>query len=74
MEEMPPSPAARKLMVESDLGAGEVIGSGRRGQVLKDDVARPPKRFVRASARRRPRPGPARRSPRAMPRAKSACA
>ncbi|MGD9501373.1 MAG: biotin/lipoyl-containing protein, partial [Methyloceanibacter sp.] len=40
LEEMPPSPAARKLLVESDLGAGEVIGSGRRGQVLKDDVAR----------------------------------
>ena len=40
MEEMPPSPAARKLLVESDLGAGEVIGSGRRGQVLKDDVAK----------------------------------
>ncbi len=38
MEEMPPSPAARKLLVESDLGAGEVIGSGRRGQILKDDV------------------------------------
>jgi 2-oxoglutarate dehydrogenase E2 component (dihydrolipoamide succinyltransferase) len=40
MEEMPPSPAARKLLVESDLGAGEVVGSGRRGQVLKDDVAK----------------------------------
>src|SRR5262245_44143942 len=40
MEEMPPSPAARKLLVESDLGTGEVIGSGRRGQVLKDDVAK----------------------------------
>jgi 2-oxoglutarate dehydrogenase E2 component (dihydrolipoamide succinyltransferase) len=40
MEEMPPSPAARKLLVESDLPAGEVIGSGRRGQVLKDDVAK----------------------------------
>ena len=40
MEEMPPSPAARKLLVESDLGAGEVIGSGRRGQALKDDVAK----------------------------------
>ena len=39
-EDMPPSPAARKLLVESDLGAGEVIGSGRRGQVLKDDVVK----------------------------------
>ena len=41
-EEMPPSPAARKLIAESGLSA-DVIGSGRRGQVLKPDVlaARP---------------------------------
>jgi len=38
LNEMPPSPAARKLLVESDLGADEVAGSGRRGQVLKEDV------------------------------------
>jgi 2-oxoglutarate dehydrogenase E2 component (dihydrolipoamide succinyltransferase) len=38
INEMPPSPAARKLLVESDLGADEVTGSGRRGQVLKGDV------------------------------------
>jgi len=38
LNEMPPSPAARKLLVESDLGADEVTGSGRRGQVLKEDV------------------------------------
>jgi 2-oxoglutarate dehydrogenase E2 component (dihydrolipoamide succinyltransferase) len=38
LNEMPPSPAARKLLVESDLGADEVVGSGRRGQVLKSDV------------------------------------
>jgi 2-oxoglutarate dehydrogenase E2 component (dihydrolipoamide succinyltransferase) len=37
-EEMPPSPAARKLIAEAGLGAGEVQGSGRRGQVLKHDV------------------------------------
>ncbi len=39
-DEMPPSPAARKLMIESDLGADQVSGSGRRGQVLKVDVAK----------------------------------
>jgi 2-oxoglutarate dehydrogenase E2 component (dihydrolipoamide succinyltransferase) len=39
-DEMPPSPASRKLMIESDLGADQVIGSGRRGQVLKEDVAK----------------------------------
>ena len=35
---MPPSPAARKLMAENDLGAGDVAGSGKRGQTLKGDV------------------------------------
>ena len=37
-DEMPPSPAARKLFAEGGLGPGEVKGSGRRGQVLKQDV------------------------------------
>ncbi len=36
---MPPSPAARKELAEAGLDAGEVKGSGRRGQVLKEDVA-----------------------------------
>ena len=34
----PPAPAAQKLMSENGLGAGDVNGSGRRGQVLKEDV------------------------------------
>ncbi len=37
-EEMPPSPAARKLLAESGLAAKDVAGSGRRGQVLKQDI------------------------------------
>jgi 2-oxoglutarate dehydrogenase E2 component (dihydrolipoamide succinyltransferase) len=37
-EEMPPSPAARKLLAEAGLESGKVKGSGRRGQVLKQDV------------------------------------
>lgn len=36
---MPPSPAARKALAEAGLDAHEVAGSGRRGQVLKNDVA-----------------------------------
>ena len=36
---MPPSPAARKALAEAGLEAGEIQGSGRRGQVLKSDVA-----------------------------------
>jgi len=35
---MPPSPAARKLMEEKGLTAEEITGSGRRGQILKEDV------------------------------------
>jgi 2-oxoglutarate dehydrogenase E2 component (dihydrolipoamide succinyltransferase) len=35
---MPPSPAARKKLAEGGLDASEVVGSGKRGQVLKEDV------------------------------------
>jgi 2-oxoglutarate dehydrogenase E2 component (dihydrolipoamide succinyltransferase) len=35
---MPPSPSARKLMEESKVSAEDVAGSGRRGQILKEDV------------------------------------
>ncbi|MFN3867982.1 MAG: 2-oxoglutarate dehydrogenase complex dihydrolipoyllysine-residue succinyltransferase [Hyphomicrobiaceae bacterium] len=36
---MPPSPAARKALEESGLSSSDVQGSGKRGQVLKEDVA-----------------------------------
>ena len=36
--EMPASPAAQKMMTEKGLGDGDVAGSGKRGQVLKEDV------------------------------------
>ena len=36
--EMPPSPAARKLLAERGLNPVDVKGSGRRGQVLKGDI------------------------------------
>ena len=36
---MPPSPAARKALDEAGLDAASVQGSGKRGQVLKEDVA-----------------------------------
>jgi 2-oxoglutarate dehydrogenase E2 component (dihydrolipoamide succinyltransferase) len=35
----PPSPSARKALTEAGLEAAEVQGSGRRGQLLKEDVA-----------------------------------
>jgi 2-oxoglutarate dehydrogenase E2 component (dihydrolipoamide succinyltransferase) len=36
--DMPPSPAARKYLAETGLSPASVVGSGRRGQVLKQDV------------------------------------
>ena len=35
---MPPSPAARKILDEKGIDADSVDGSGRRGQVLKEDA------------------------------------
>ncbi len=37
-DEMTPSPAARKLLTEKGIGVAGLHGSGRRGQVLKQDV------------------------------------
>ncbi len=36
--EMPPSPAARKILDEKGIDASAVAGSGKRGQVLKEDA------------------------------------
>jgi 2-oxoglutarate dehydrogenase E2 component (dihydrolipoamide succinyltransferase) len=33
-----PAPSAQKLMAENNIGAADLIGSGRNGQVLKEDV------------------------------------
>jgi 2-oxoglutarate dehydrogenase E2 component (dihydrolipoamide succinyltransferase) len=38
-DDMPPSPAARKALKEAGLDKADVSGSGKRGQVLKHDVA-----------------------------------
>ncbi|MBI1386037.1 MAG: 2-oxoglutarate dehydrogenase complex dihydrolipoyllysine-residue succinyltransferase [Rhizobiales bacterium] len=35
---MPPAPAARKILTESGVDPASVAGSGRRGQVLKEDA------------------------------------
>ncbi len=41
---MPPSPSARKIMEEKGIAEADIAGSGRRGQVLKEDAlaAAPP--------------------------------
>ncbi len=36
--DMPPAPAAAKLLAEANLSTDQVAGSGKRGQVLKGDV------------------------------------
>ena len=36
--DMPPAPSARKMMEEKGMSADQVDGSGKRGQVLKEDV------------------------------------
>ncbi|WP_273757522.1 2-oxoglutarate dehydrogenase complex dihydrolipoyllysine-residue succinyltransferase [Bartonella sp. AU55XJBT] len=35
---MPPSPSATKLMVENNIAKSDIVGSGKRGQILKEDV------------------------------------
>ncbi len=48
--EMPPAPAARKMMEEKGLSPTDLQGSGRRGQVLKEDVMAAPVRPAAAEA------------------------
>lgn len=38
VSEMPAAPSAQKMMAENNVAAGQVDGSGKRGQVLKGDV------------------------------------
>ena len=40
---MPPSPAARKILEEKGVAAADVAGSGKRGQVLKEDAVAAPR-------------------------------
>ncbi|WP_455479392.1 2-oxoglutarate dehydrogenase complex dihydrolipoyllysine-residue succinyltransferase [Bartonella sp. B23] len=35
---MPPAPSAAKLMAENDIAKSDISGSGKRGQILKEDV------------------------------------
>ncbi len=36
--DVPPAPSAQKLMAEAGLSAADIEGSGKRGQILKEDV------------------------------------
>jgi 2-oxoglutarate dehydrogenase E2 component (dihydrolipoamide succinyltransferase) len=59
--DMPPSPAARKLLAESGLRRVSVEGSGRRGQVLKQDVEQAASSML--ARERKPKPAPTPRAP-----------
>ena len=59
--DMPPSPAARKLLAESGLQPAKLEGSGKRGQVLKQDVEQAAASIL--SRERRPKPAPSPRAP-----------
>ncbi len=53
--EMPPSPAARKKLAEAGLDAAAILGSGKRGQILKEDVpTAPPPRSAEAAPAAQP--------------------
>lgn len=64
---MPPSPAARKIMEERGLTPDQVSGSGRRGQILKEDALAAPA----AKGAAAPQPAPA-AEPIAFPVARAA--
>jgi 2-oxoglutarate dehydrogenase E2 component (dihydrolipoamide succinyltransferase) len=64
-EQMPPSPAARKLIAEAGLDAHDMKGSGRRGQVLKHDALGAVERATKAllDKERKPKAPPQPRAP-----------
>ena len=83
---MPPAPAARKILEEKGIAAADVAGSGKRGQVLKEDAVAAtakPRRGRAVAARGRLRADGAgagsgrrrcaRRRPPTMPPARSGC-
>ncbi|HVY51142.1 MAG TPA: 2-oxoglutarate dehydrogenase complex dihydrolipoyllysine-residue succinyltransferase [Devosia sp.] len=68
----PPAPAAAKLMVENGISAESINGSGRRGQVLKEDVVAAMARPMAAPAA--PQSAPVRQIAAEAPRAQPATA
>ncbi len=56
--EMPPSPAAARVLAEAGVAADQVAGSGKRGQVLKSDALEAVARGVTALAPTAAAPAP----------------
>ena len=70
--EMPPAPAAQKLINESGLNVGDIDGSGKRGQVLKEDVLSAMSKPAAAPSVAQAAPASAPAAPVAAPAAKPA--
>lgn len=74
---VPPAPSAAKLMAEAGLSDADVSGSGRRGQILKEDVlaaaakpaAAPAAATVAAAPAAAPKPAPVAPAPAPAPKA-----
>jgi 2-oxoglutarate dehydrogenase E2 component (dihydrolipoamide succinyltransferase) len=60
---MPPAPAARKALEEAGISAADVAGSGRRGQVLKEDALAAVARGAGAAGVSAPQAAPTRAAP-----------
>ncbi|MCD7058340.1 2-oxoglutarate dehydrogenase complex dihydrolipoyllysine-residue succinyltransferase [Pelagibacterium xiamenense] len=58
--EMPPAPSAAKMMEEKGVSADAVEGSGKRGQVLKEDVLKALEKTGSGEAKAAPAPAAAR--------------
>jgi len=70
--EMPPSPAARKKLAEAGLDAVAVVGSGKRGQILKEDIPATAPKAAEAAPAPQPDAEPATATPAAQALAKGA--
>ena len=64
--DMPPAPAAAKMLAEANMSADSVSGSGKRGQVLKGDVLQAMSNGAPSSAQEVP-PEPAKAQRAAIP-------
>lgn len=60
---VPPAPSAAKLMAEAGLSDADVSGSGRRGQILKEDVLAAAKPAAAPAAAPKPAPAPVASAP-----------
>ncbi|MCO7232659.1 MULTISPECIES: 2-oxoglutarate dehydrogenase complex dihydrolipoyllysine-residue succinyltransferase [unclassified Cobetia] len=61
------APAARKMVAEHDLDVSKLVGSGKGGRVLKEDVAKAVKEGTAAKSAAKPAAAPKAAAPKAAP-------